>query len=417
MVAQKQYWTLHLIALIGLLIILLSTSITLAHSASDQTFTPQPGVVTHIVEPGETLIRIAANFNVSVDELVIINRIPNSNTVYVGQVLIIPIKLPTVTYVSPTPTPTLQPTATKLFPVPTTAAPSATDTPIPPTATLTPTAASEPTTTPTRVDDLGIIDTATPTHPTAINGVGISKIVVISDSVAENIRAIYTQGQALGRNPHSFTALGDSIIEHGYFLERFDGGPYNLGSYGYLQPMINYYAGSFARESAAVRRGLHTWSVLDPMWTDRNVCGANENMLACEIRRSNPSILLIQLGTNDVGQPDDTDKNFRQIVEYAISQGVIPVLGTKADRVEGSDINNTLIRKIAEDYKLPLWDFDLVAATLPGKGLDQDGIHMTTFYEHDWTSPLAFKRGHGVHSLTALLMLDAIWHDVTTPAP
>jgi hypothetical protein len=59
-----------------------------------------------------------------------------------------------------------------------------------------------------------------------------------------------------------------------------------------------------------------------------------------------------------------------------------------------------------------LWDFDLVAQTLPGRGLDADGVHMTTFYAHDYTLPEAFQRGHSVHNLTALIVLNRIWSEI-----
>jgi hypothetical protein len=92
---------------------------------------------------------------------------------------------------------------------------------------------------------------------------------------------------------------------------------------------------------------------------------------------------------------------------------VIPVLGTKADRIEGPDnTNNNILRRIAADFEVPLWDFDRLAGTMPGRGLDLDNVHLTTFYAHDYTSPLATQRGHAMHNLTALLLLDAIWNEV-----
>jgi hypothetical protein len=144
------------------------------------------------------------------------------------------------------------------------------------------------------------------------------------------------------------------------------------------------------------------------------VCLPNEAVLNCELRVQNPSIVFIRLGSNDVGVPDSFDKNMRKTVELALANGIIPILGTKADRHEGGDnLNNNIIRQIAADFTLPLWDFDLLAATLPGRGLDQDGIHMTTFYAHDYTSPIAFERGHGLHNLTALIVLDKVWREIS----
>ena len=234
-------------------------------------------------------------------------------------------------------------------------------------------------------------------------------------NVRQHVHAIFAQGQALGNNPRAFSRLGDSTIEHPYFLARFDTGPYNLGGYAYLQQVIDYYAGSFNYAGVAVRRGLHTWSVLDSMWAPKPTCGPGEHMLACEFRIHRPSVLFIRLGSNDVGIPDSTTRNFREIVEFTINSGVIPILGTKADRHDGpNNTNNNIIRQVAADYAVPLWDYDLIAGTIPGRGLDIDGVHMTTFFAHDYTSPVALTRGHGVHNLTALMALDTIWRELNS---
>lgn len=85
-------------------------------------------------------------------------------------------------------------------------------------------------------------------------------------------------------------------------------------------------------------------------------------------------------------------------------------MGTKADRFDGADSpNNESIRALAAEYNLPLWDFDLIAETIPGRGLGPDHVHMTGFYAHDWRMPQAFTTGVGVHNLTALIVLDKVW--------
>jgi hypothetical protein len=164
----------------------------------------------------------------------------------------------------------------------------------------------------------------------------------------------------------------------------------------------------------AVRRGLHSWSVLDPMWADAP-CEAGENMLDCEIRLHNPSIFIIRLGSNDSGADDLLEESFRGIIEGCIEQGVIPVLGTKADRFEGSNATNELLRSLAAEYRLPLWDFDIVAGTLENRGVGSDGVHLTTFPAYDWRLPEAFTTGHGLHNLTGLIMLDAIRQVLNVP--
>ena len=225
----------------------------------------------------------------------------------------------------------------------------------------------------------------------------------------EHIREIYALGQTLGRNPYAFSKVGDCNSESPHYLTRFDAGGYNLGDYEYLETTIDYFAGSYERQGMAVHRGFHSWTVFDPFWAPPTYCLPNESPVDCELRLNNPAIVLVRLGTNDKGVPDSYDANMRQLVEHLLEEGVIPVLGTKADRFEGIDnINNRLLRQIAEDYKIPLWDFDLLAGTLPGRGLGDDGIHMTTFFAHDYTSPVAMQRGHSAQNLSALIVLDEI---------
>ncbi|MGD2050528.1 MAG: SGNH/GDSL hydrolase family protein, partial [Chloroflexota bacterium] len=246
-------------------------------------------------------------------------------------------------------------------------------------------------------------------EPPAVNGIPIDSIVVFPEEVAENVRQIFERGQAVGRDAHAFSKLGDSLIATPTFLTKFDVGPYNLGPYDYLQPTIDYYAGSYQRYGVALRPGLHAWGVFDPLWANKEWCQPNENLLACEFRLNNPSVVLILLGTNDAGNPPGFAKNMRQVVEFSMENGVIPVLVTKADRFEGPDnTNNNILRQIAADYQIPLWDFDLVAETIPGRGLSEDQVHLTVFVENDYTMPEAFQTGTGVHNLTGLMALDAV---------
>ncbi len=262
--------------------------------------------------------------------------------------------------------------------------------------------------------DLGVLPTPTMPYPQTLNGVPIEQIIVIDEDTKTTIRATYAVGQVFGRNPFAFSKLGDSTIENPHFLARFDDArlgavTYNLGEYAYLSGVIANYAGSFNRQGEAVLRGLHAWSVFDPLWAGGN-CARGEGVLACEIRVHNPSIIFIRLGTNDIGVPEGFEADMRQIVAYCLAQGVIPILGTKADVRDGNPSpNNEAIRRLAEEFHVPLWDFEQLAITLPNRGLDVDNHHLTSFYAHDWTSPVAWQRGHAAHSLSALMMLDAVW--------
>ena len=246
-------------------------------------------------------------------------------------------------------------------------------------------------------------------QPVPVNGVPFDAIVVMPPDVIAHVREIAAAGRALGRNPRAYAKVGDSTTENPHFLARFDEGPYSLGAYGHLQPVIDQFAGSHARDSIAVGIGLHSWTANDPAWAEPGLCLPNETPVACEIRVHNPSILFIRLGTNDIGVGGMFEANMRQIVDTALAAGVVPIIGTKGDRHEGSNENNDILRRIAADYRIPLWDFDRVADTLPGRGLDVDAAHMNTFFAHDYDDPTAFTRGHAMHNLTALMVLDAVW--------
>ncbi len=245
-------------------------------------------------------------------------------------------------------------------------------------------------------------------RPSSINGIPISEFVSMDAAALQTAHTIFAHGQELGRDPHAFSKAGDSTIALPHFLARFDEEMYTLADFAYLQPTIEQYQGSFSRDSAAVRIGMHSWTMLDPAWADKSVCLPNETAVSCEIRLHNPSIMLIRLGANDNAGDAYFDEQMRLLVETIIEAGVLPVIGTKSDRAEGSDVNNSIIRQITADYHLPVWDFDRLADSLPAHGLDVDNTHMSTFYAHDYSDPTAFTRGHAMHNLTALILLDMI---------
>lgn len=344
---------------------------------------PQPPIpdpqspipTTHIVQSGENLFRLSIAYGVTVSDIMAANGIVDSRFITAGQALKIPLHLAVA---PPAPDKGAASTAAE--------------------AAATPEPGSPP--------------TATPLPRIRVNGLALESILVMPDNVRQVARQIYARGQEFGRNPGAYSRLGDSTIENPHFMARFDEGPYVMGDYAYLQETIDHFAGSHGRQGVGVRRGFHSWTVTDPLWADKSLCQPNENSVACEIRIHNPSIMLVRLGSNDAGIPAAFEQNMRQVIDIALESGVLPVIGTKADRFEGSNANNEILRRLANEYQLPLWDFDLVASTIPGRGLDVDGVHLTTFYAHDYTSPTAFQRGHALHNLTALMALDVILREV-----
>lgn len=416
-------------------------------TAVAQVFTPTPVILpsgtatlvrpnpTHIVTYGDTLSRLAGQYGVRLSDIAAASNLTDINRLQLGQILIIPLygmtpTMPAATIdvtplllltSSPTPAP---PTATETpSPLPT-ETPFPSETPAPQNASLLPPTfglPEQPTADPIILvgpDTLTTVPTAVPPLPTAIalapigrsdiNGVPADQFIVMDDVTRLHVRQIFALGQQLGRDPRAFSKVGDSTIENPFFMDRFDEpGSYNLANYSWLQPAIDWYRGSFSRESLAVAVGLHTWSVLDPMWSDPYQCLGGENMLECEVRVHNPSAIIFRLGVNDVGVPGYVENSMRTAIEFSLENGIIPIIGTKGDQREGT-VNNDIMRALAAEYHVPLWDYDVLAGTIPGRGLVADGAHMTTFYAHDWSQPQAFQTGHGVHTLTGLMMLDAI---------
>jgi predicted small lipoprotein YifL len=331
-------------------------------------------------------------------------------------VLPMPTETPTPTI---TPTTTLTPTATLTPTITPTPEVWPTDTPtatITPTPTVTSTSTPIPTATPTGTP----IPPPTPTPPSTINGVPYNEIIVMDDEVKAHVKEIYARGQEMGRDPHAFSKLGDSLIANPYFLRIFDQadpnlGTYNLGDYAFLQDIIDYYKGSYDRYGTGIHVGLHTWSVFDPMWASKKWCKPNENLLDCEIRLNNPSVMLVLLGTNDDAPQATFETNYDKIVKHIIDQGIVPILFTKADRFEGDNRNNESIRKIAEKYKVPLVDFDKLADTLPNRGTGPDNIHLSIASSNDYTDPETFRFGNTVHNLATLVALDRVRSVMTEP--
>jgi hypothetical protein len=316
-------------------------------------------------------------------------------------------------------TPTLKPTATQ---VPTEAPP----TEAPPTAEAEATleeapqdeAATPGETKAAETEEAAGTETPEPTPAPpldlGINGMAASEFIIMPSAVRENIRAIFAQGQALGRDPDTFSILGDSLIATPQSLAQWDQGTYILGEeYAYLQQSIDKYGGSFGRYGPSVRVGLHSWSVSDPLWADKEFCQANEDVLSCELRLNNPSIMLVFLGSNDAGVPGGFIQNYRQVIQTLIDSGVVPILATKADRFEGPDnANNLAIREVAGELQVPLLEFDLLANTLPGRGLGPDNVHLTFLEPLDYTSPGLMAVGYPVHNLATLMILDEVRREI-----
>ena len=228
------------------------------------------------------------------------------------------------------------------------------------------------------------------------------------------MRAVYAAGQALGNNPRAFSKVGDCETVTDWFLDPFDRDAryYDLGPHTTLKPVIEHFAGSFKRVSIASKRGFTAASALSPLWADPEQCKAGETPLACEFRAHKPGFVFIMLGTNDANTRATFEANLRKVIEASLAQGVVPILATKADNIEGDESLNVTIARAAYDYELPLWNFWLAAQPLPGHGLQFDGVHLT-HDKNNFGDPEAMLSAWPVRNFTALQTLDAVWRGAT----
>lgn len=232
-------------------------------------------------------------------------------------------------------------------------------------------------------------------------------------AIDDEVLKIYARGLEAGNNPQAFSKIGDCGSTPAWFLGDFDRGArfYRLGEFEYLEDVIHYFQGSFDRTSLAARSGFNASALFVPLWADREFCKSDETPLACEYRVHKPIASFIMLGSNDVWRPDEFEPQMRKIIEFSIDQGVIPILATKADNQEKDGSINATIARLAQEYKVPLWNYWKAVNGLPNGGLQEDGVHLTWGANH-FDDPGAMSNAWPVRNLTALQVLYQLWQKV-----
>ena len=288
---------------------------------------------------------------------------------------------------TPTEMPTIPPTAALFFDP--TDTPEVTDVPmiIVPGDTDTPVPEITDTPVPVEVRKVGHFATRTPgpgyptpdTRPSAAEWRQWPVVPEISDTASD----IYWYGvQELGTNPHYLSRIGDCHSESGVFLGIYDTEYYSLAEEDkYLIPAIDFFKGSFDTISYSVHAGLSVSSAMTNIWADPSVCERGESALDCEIRVNNPPIMFVNLGSNwipGVGM-DVYYLYLSDIVRTLLDHGILPILSSKADNVEGDNSINETTAQVARDFDIPFYNFWAVSQYLPNQGLDptRDGIHLS----------------------------------------
>jgi hypothetical protein len=97
----------------------------------------------------------------------------------------------------------------------------------------------------------------------------------------------------------------------------------------------------------------------------------------------------------------------RRVIERLLEKGVVPIIATKADNLEGDHGINATIAQIAYDYEIPLWNFWAAVQPLPNHGLSSDNFHLT-FARSFFDDPARMKSAWPWRNLTALQTLDVV---------
>ena len=200
--------------------------------------------------------------------------------------------------------------------------------------------------------------------------------------VTEKAKEIYKKGIALGNNPHAFSKIGDCQNLKNAFLGIYDL-PGRYDPQGKVKPFldtIENFSGYWDRDGESAKFGYTAASPLSPIWANLDACLPDENPMECELRITKPSFVLISLEFAFKGRTAEIyERYMRQIIEYVISQGAVPILSTKADNMEKDHSINLTTAKLAYEYDLPLWNFWLAAQPLADRGIDplRDGFHIS----------------------------------------
>ncbi|NLX09004.1 MAG: hypothetical protein GXY36_05065 [Chloroflexi bacterium] len=258
----------------------------------------------------------------------------------------------------------------------------------------------------------------------------LMNVPVLPTLDAENLRAIFERGQALGNDPRAFTKVGDCNTDTGYFLAAFDQDLYDLGPYDALEPTIEYFQGWYEHVSLAGQVGYNALTMLENLWADPKLCAVSEgeSVLACEFRRTNPSVVVIMFGPNDM--LNLSEAQFREAlignVELALDEGIIPVLTTFTwhhDRMWQTSLAFNLITvEVAEEYGIPLINFWRAAQDLPNYGLVADYTHLTESGFGVNPTQIVFRgqettSGYALRNLLTLQVLDMLRREVLAPDP
>ena len=231
---------------------------------------------------------------------------------------------------------------------------------------------------------------------------------IIPEAVDPTLRKVYERGLELGNDPHAFSIFGDCQQRPGEFFGRFETDPELVESLPpELRETVDYFDGSFNRESPTAQDGTTPGSLLWNQWHRGEYgCSFAETPVECELRIHRPSFVIIQIGTHFESR---NTEYLREVITQLMDAGVVPILATKADNREKDERVNRDMAMLATEYDLPLWNFWAAVSDLPGRGL-------YTRDDRPLQGPIYLTEDAGViHRMTGLEALNAVWRVVANP--
>lgn len=235
------------------------------------------------------------------------------------------------------------------------------------------------------------------------------KTLPVIPNVDASVRDIYEYGQSLGNDPRAFSIFGDCQTRPDEFFGIFETDTAVLENLSpELLELVEYFQGSFNRESSTTQDGTTPGSLLWTQWHRGEYgCTFDETPVECELRIHRPSFVIIQVGTHFESR---NTEYLRRIILQLMDAGVVPILATKADNREKDERINRDMAMLAAEYDLPLWNFWAAVSDLPNRGLYtrndrplQGDIYLT-------------QEATLRHRMTGLEALDTVWRMAANPS-
>ena len=228
---------------------------------------------------------------------------------------------------------------------------------------------------------------------------------VLPQTIDPSLQKVYERGQVLGNDPRAFSIFGDCQARPGEFFGVFETDAEIIESLEpELRETVNYFNGSFNRESSTAQDGTTPGSLLWKQWHRGEYdCSFAETPVECELRTHRPSFVIIQVGTHFESR---NTEYLRRIILQLMDAGVVPILATKADNRELDERINRDMALLAVEYDLPLWNFWAAVSDLPNRGLytrDDRPLQGDIYLTEEATI---------IHRMTGLAALNVVWRAV-----